>query len=146
MDYTKINSETIDKWSEDERNKFYKDYDEKLQDAFTYYTAWGKDNNTNERVIATKLYITVTLADGTKYNLNINPSYKDHPNKDKMDFLYQDYRRYAGEKDDYVWIRQVPAQFGWSFEELARDADEGETGTETWDNYQWWRENPYWKK
>lgn len=136
----------IDKWSEDERNKFYKDYDEKLQDAFTYYTAWGKDNNTNERVIATKLYITVTLADGTKYNLNINPSYKDHPNKDKMDFLYQDYRRYAGEKDDYVWIRQVPAQFGWSFEELARDADEGETGTETWDNYQWWRENPYWKK
>ena len=128
------------KWKEDERKQFYEDYDQQLQDAFTYYTAWGKDNNTNERVISTKLYITVTLADGTKYNLNINPSYKDHPNKDKMDFLYQDYRRYAGGEDDCVWIRQVPAQFGWSFEELARDVDESETG------YQWWRENPYWKK
>ena len=137
-------------WEKDNRrNNFYKEYDQELRDAFTYYTAWGRYNNERHRVIATKLYITVTLADGTKYNLNINPSYKNHQNLDNMEFLYGDdernWRRYAGE-DDFIWIRQVPAQFDWSFEELARDVDESETGDNTWDNYQWWRENPYWKK
>lgn len=146
-----IDDDSEDSWWEKDnrRDKFYNEYDQELRDAFTYYTAWGKENNAYKREIATKLYITVTLADGTKYNLNINPSYKNHRNISNMAFLYGDdegnWRRYAGE-DDFIWIRQVPAQFDWSFEELARDADEGEKGENTWDNYQWWRENPYWKK
>ncbi len=135
-----IDDDSEDSWWEKDnrRDTFYKEYDQELRDAFTYYTAWGKENNANEREIATKLYITVTLADGTKYNLNINPSYKNYQSLSNMAFLYGDdegnWRRYAGE-DDFVWIRQVPAQFDWSFEELAKDADD-----------QWWRENPYWKK
>ena len=108
-----IDDDSEDSWWEKDnrRDTFYKEYDQELRDAFTYYTAWGKENNANEREIATKLYITVTLADGTKYNLNINPSYKNYQSLSNMAFLYGDdegnWRRYAGEDDFVCTIRLV---------------------------------------
>ena len=52
--------------------------------------------------------------------------------------LYKDARRYAGE-DEFVWIRQVPAQYNWNYETLANDEKtiDGET--------YYWKVNPYWK-
>ena len=115
---------------------------EKLKPAnyFDYKTEWGKDNQEKERLIQTRLYITVSLTDGTKYNLKINPSYSNNNEADfeKNSLLYKDARRYAGE-DEFVWIRQVPAQYNWNYETLANDEKtiDGET--------YYWKVNPYWK-
>lgn len=102
--------------------------------SFSEKTEWGELNEIDKRIVQTRLYITVTLADGVTYNLDINSSYENS----KLEFLYEyegKYRRYAGE-DDFVWIRQVPAQSGWSYEQLANTDDS---------NQYWWKVNPYWK-
>lgn len=102
--------------------------------SFTENTEWGEQNERDERIVQTRLYITVTLADGVTYNLDINPSYENS----NLEFLYKyegKNRRYAGE-DDFIWIRQVPAQSGWSYERLANTEDS---------NQYWWKVNPYWK-
>ena len=128
----------FDKWSKNEQEELL----EKLKPAnyFDYKTEWGKDNQEKERLIQTRLYITVSLTDGTKYNLKINPSYSNNNEADfeKNSLLYKDARRYAGE-DEFVWIRQVPAQYNWNYETLANDEKtiDGET--------YYWKVNPYWK-
>ena len=64
--------------------------------------------------------------------MDINPSYENS----KLEFLYEyegKNRRYAG-KDDYVWIRQVPAQEKWPYDQLANN-----------DGDYYWNVNPYWK-
>lgn len=107
--------------------------------SFTEETEWGKSHSESETLVQVKLYITVTTAEGATYNLEINPSYENNENKDNMGFLYRDYRRYAGE-DDFVWIRQVPAQYEWSYEDLA-SPNKNEHQTERY----WWQVNDYWK-
>ena len=100
--------------------------------SFTDKTNWGAQNEKDQRIVQTRLYITVTLADGVTYNLDINPSYENS----KLEFLYEyegKNRRYAG-KDDYVWIRQVPAQEKWPYDQLANN-----------DGDYYWNVNPYWK-
>ena len=100
--------------------------------SFTDKTNWGAQNEKYQRIVQTRLYITVTLADGVTYNLDINPSYENS----KLEFLYEyegKNRRYAG-KDDYVWIRQVPAQEKWPYDQLANN-----------DGDYYWNVNPYWK-
>lgn len=107
--------------------------------SFTKETEWGKAHSENKTLVQVKLYITVTTAEGATYNLEINPSYENNENKDNMGFLYRDYRRYAGD-DDFVWIRQVPAQYEWSYEDLA-SPNKNEHQTERY----WWQVNEYWK-
>ena len=51
--------------------------------SFTDKTNWGAQNEKDQRIVQTRLYITVTLADGVTYNLDINPSYENS----KLEFL-----------------------------------------------------------
>lgn len=127
-----IDIDNIDKWKEDDRTDFYTKNEDKgynLKAYFNYLTAWGKEQDNLKELVETKFFIVVKLADGSEYRLTINPAYSTL-NKNT---LYQDNRRYAGE-NDFVWIRQVPAQYDWSYEKLAEDGD----------TY-WWKENPYWR-
>lgn len=107
--------------------------------SFTNRTDWGTQKDEEKKLVQTRLYITVTLTDGLTYNLDINPAYDKNS---KLEFLYEyedKYRRYAGE-DDFVWIRQVPAQSGWSYEDLASPEK-----NEHQDQKYWWQVNKYWK-
>lgn len=143
-----------DTWTDKEEDRVYDinhfdDWSESAQTAlihkynppkyFSYETAWGKSHKESETHVQVKLYITVTTAEGATYNLEINPSYKNNENKDNMGFLYRDYRRYAG-NDDFVWIRQVPAQYEWGYEDLANP-----NKNEHQDQTYWWQVNEYWK-
>lgn len=143
-----------DTWTDEEEDRVYDinhfdDWSESAQTAlidkynppkyFSYETAWGKSHKESETHVQVKLYITVTTAEGATYNLEINPSYENNENKDKMGFLYKAYRRYAGDKD-FVWIRQVPAQYEWGYEDLANP-----NKNEHQDQTYWWQVNDYWK-
>lgn len=133
-------------WTDSSRKKFYNEYDNgddsKLKESFTWLTDWGKEQWYGQKVVDTEFYITVKLADGTEYELTINPSY----DKDAVSgTLYNDNRRYAG-TDTRIWIRQVRAMYGWGYDDLAKDVNPSAgTGTGE-DDFAWWRVNPYWKK
>ena len=143
-----INDDLDDKeswWNEDNRrDEFWAKYDSQdnslLKDAFSYYTAWGKDMDEKQdlSLISTDFYITVKLADGTEYELTINPPYPYLNNNDKTDTKYKSNRRFAG-TDTRIRIRHVPAQYGWSYDDLAND-DKNTDGKE-W----WWKVNSDWK-
>ena len=104
-----------------------------------YLTPWGKDKWYGHKVVDTEFYITVRLADGTEYELTINPSYDGNKDFEDGDFYYKERRRFAG-TDTRVWIRQVRAQYGIkNYEELAKDI------SPTDPSFEWWRVNPYWR-
>lgn len=117
--------------------------DQKFDDE--YLTDWGKKKWYGQQVVDTEFYITVRLTDGTEYELTINPSYSritegdlDSDNK----FMYKNRRRYAG-TDTRIWIRQLRAQIGWSYDQLVANNEATQTGTGA-DDFAWWRVNPYW--
>lgn len=117
--------------------------DKQFDDA--YLTDWGKKKWYGQQVVDTEFYITVRLTDGTEYELTINPSYSRITEGDlKSDdvFMYKDRRRYAG-TDTRIWIRQLRAQSGWSYNELVENNEATHSGTEA-DDFAWWRVNPYW--
>ena len=125
----------------------YKNYSEtQWEDLFgdTYLTNWGEDKWKNKEVVETDFYITVKLTDGSKYNLIINPSFEGSE-IDSKKFPFLEKRRFAGD-NEYIWIRQIRAQYGWqNLEYLARDVDPNASGNEEeWDNFQWWMVNKYW--
>lgn len=102
-----------------------------------YLTDWGKKHWNGQRVVDTEFYITVRLADGTEYELDINPPYT----AEKVATTnFKDKRRYAG-TDKRIWFRQLRAKKGWGYDELAKDISPSDT-----ENFEWWRVNPYWKK
>lgn len=102
-----------------------------------YLTDWGKKHWNGQRVVDTEFYITVRLADGTEYELDINPAYT----ADKTATTnFKDKRRYAG-TDKRIWFRQLRAKKGWGYDDLAKDVSPSDTK-----NFEWWRVNPYWKE
>lgn len=121
------------------------DYTTDKQFGDAYLTDWGKKKWYGQQVVDTEFYITVRLTDGTEYELTINPSYsritKGDLNSDNV-FMFKDRRRYAG-TDTRIWIRQLRAQSGWSYNELVENNDATHTGTGK-DDFAWWRVNPYW--
>lgn len=102
-----------------------------------YLTDWGKKHWNGQRVVDTEFYITVRLADGTEYELDINPPYTAEK---AATTNFKDKRRYAG-TDKRIWFRQLRAKKGWDYDELAKDISPSDT-----ENFEWWRVNPYWKK
>lgn len=117
--------------------------DKQFDDA--YLTDWGKKKWYGQQVVDTEFYITVRLTDGTEYELTINPSYSLITKGDLAEddvFMYKDRRRYAG-TDTRIWIRQLRAQSGWSYNELVENNEATHSGTEA-DDFAWWRVNPYW--
>lgn len=102
-----------------------------------YLTDWGKKKWFGQQVVDTELYITVRLTDGTEYELTINPEYGD-----VVQNTYFGKRRYAG-TDTRIWLRQLRAQYGWGYDDLAKNSTATTTGTEK-DEFAWWRVNPYW--
>lgn len=102
-----------------------------------YLTDWGKKKWFGQQVVDTELYITVRLTDGTEYELTINPEYGSVVKK-----MYFGARRYAG-TDTRIWLRQLRAQYGWNYENLAENSTATTTGTGT-NEFAWWRVNPYW--
>lgn len=110
-----------------------------------YLTDWGEKKWFGQQVVDTEFYITVRLTDGTEYELTINPSYSQITDGDLSSnnkFMYKDRRRYAG-TDTRIWIRQLRAQSGWSYNELVENNEATHTGTGK-DDFAWWRVNPYW--
>ena len=101
-----------------------------------YLTDWGKDKWYGQKVVDTEFYITVRLADGTEYELDINPGYsgEDAPNTN-----FKGNRRYAG-TDKRIWIRQLRAQQNKAYDYMAKDIEPVDKK-----NFEWWRVNPYWK-
>lgn len=121
------------------------DYTKDMKFGDESLTDWGEKKWFGQQVVDTEFYITVRLTDGTEYELTINPSYSqitagDLKSDDK--FMYKDRRRYAG-TDTRIWIRQLRAQSGWSYNELVENNDATHTGTGK-DDFAWWRVNPYW--
>ena len=98
-----------------------------------YLTEWGKDKWYGHKVVDTEFYITVKLADGTEYELTINPPYTSVENTN-----YKGNRRYAG-TGTRIWIRQLRAEYGGDYEDMAKNV------SPTDENFEWWRVNPYWK-
>ena len=108
---------------------------------FNTRSDWGKEVESEHRVVESYFYITVS-ADGIhETELEINPT------DNNTDF--KDNRRFPGTATR-IWIRQVPAQKGrganntdetkiWPASELAKDINPTES------DFQWWRVNPYWK-
>ena len=121
------------------------DYTNEQKFGDEYLTDWGEKKWFGQQVVDTEFYITVRLTDGTEYELTINPSYSQITagdlNSDNK-FMYKDRRRYAG-TDTRIWIRQLRAQSGWSYNELVENNDATHTGTGK-DDFAWWRVNPYW--
>lgn len=121
------------------------DYTTDKQFGDAYLTDWGKKKWYGQQVVDTEFYITVRLTDGTEYELTINPSYSRITAGDldsDNEFMYKDRRRYAG-TDTRIWIRQLRAQSGWSYNELVENNEATHTGTGK-DDFAWWRVNPYW--
>lgn len=100
-----------------------------------YLTAWGRDKWYGHKVVDTEFYITVRLADGTEYELDINPQYSGGS---APDTYFIGNRRYAG-TDKRIWIRQLRAQQNGAYDDMAMDV------SPTDDEFEWWRVNPYWK-
>lgn len=107
-----------------------------------YLTEWGADKWYGHKVVDTEFYITVRLADGTEYELEINPPYTGD---DAPGTNFKDNRRYAG-TNTRIWFRQLRAMQDWGYDDLAKDISPTELGNkDERDNFQWWRVNPYWK-
>lgn len=108
---------------------------------FNTLSDWGREVESEHRVVDTYFYITVS-ADGVhETELEINPIEKSTDFKDN--------RRFPGTATR-IWIRQVPAQKGigqenqegketWPAQELAKNINPTDA------EFQWWRVNPYWK-
>lgn len=113
-----------------------------------YLTDWGKQKWNNREVVETELYITVRLADGTEYELTINPSYTDS-NLASRRFPFKEKRRFAG-TDTRIWIRHVRAQHNWpNLEYMAWDCKDAQdynddNRIEDYEQPHWWTVNPYW--
>lgn len=114
--------------------------------SFDILTDWGSKKWNGQQVVDTEFYITVKLTDGTEYELTINPSYRNctisELNADDK-FHFKDRRRYAG-TDTRIWIRQLRAQQGWSYDDLVKNSTATTTGIGI-DDFAWWRVNPYWQ-
>lgn len=114
--------------------------------SFDILTDWGSKKWNGQQVVDTEFYITVKLTDGTEYELTINPSYRNCTISElKADdkFHFKDRRRYAG-TDTRIWIRQLRAQQGWSYDDLVKNSTATTTGIGI-DDFAWWRVNPYWQ-
>lgn len=111
-----------------------------------YLTDWGKKNWYGQRVVDTEFYITVRLTDGTEYELTINPSYDNAGGElqNSGKFYFKNRRRYAG-TDTRIWIRQLRAQNGWGYDDLAKDIAPSTSAGTGKNDYAWWRVNPYWE-
>ena len=108
---------------------------------FNTLSDWGREVESEHRVVDTYFYITVSVDGIHETELEINPKEKSTDFKDN--------RRFPGTATR-IWIRQVPAQKGkgqdnqegketWPAQELARNINPTEA------EFQWWRVNPYWK-
>ena len=110
--------------------------------SFNLDRSWGEQVEAAHELISTYFYITIS-PDGThEEELVINPAVEDS----SIPTLYSydgKHRRFAG-TDTRIWIRQVPTMYGWNIGQMAEPADPTDTGTNPWDNYYWWRVNPYW--
>ena len=108
--------------------------------SFTELTEWGQQMEASHDIdaISTYFYITISMDGEHEEELVINPAEALREGEPQY---YRDKRRYAG-TDTRIWIRQVPAQEGWSYDDLAAHSDP----TDENDNhgYYWWRVNPYW--
>ena len=118
-----------------------------------YLTDWGlareKEGKETGKVVEAEFYITVKLADGTEYDLAINPPYYPEKDDEKKKYPFYNketktYHRFAG-TETRIWIRQVRAQYDWpNLEYLARDLQTEESGNNPWNKPYWWTKNPYW--
>ena len=105
--------------------------------SFDDLAEWGQQMEASHDIdaISTYFYITVSVDGGHEEELVINPA---NALQEGEPTYYRDRRRYAG-TDTRIWIRQVPAQSGWSYDELAEDTSPTDES-----GYYWWRVNPYW--
>lgn len=105
--------------------------------SFDNLAGWGQQMEADHDIdaISTYFYITVSVDGGHEEELVINPA---NALQEGEPTYYKEGRRYAG-TDTRIWIRQVPVQSGWSYDDLAaHSAPTDESG------YYWWRVNPYW--
>lgn len=102
--------------------------------TFDQLSTWGQQVENEHRVVETYFYITVSVDGEHEEELKINPFQA----VDNDNTYYKNGHRFAG-TDTRIWIRQVPVQKGWSYDELAKDINP------TDNDFQWWRVNPYWK-
>lgn len=109
---------------------------------FNTLSDWGREVESEHRVVDTYFYITVSVDGIHETELEINPI-----ESESTDF--KDSRRFPGTATR-IWIRQVPAQKGigqknqkgkeiWPAKELAKNINPTEA------EFQWWRVNPYWQ-
>lgn len=108
-----------------------------------YLTDWGKKYWNGQRVVDTEFYITVRLADGTEYELDINPAYTASA---AATTNFEDKRHYAG-TDKRIWFRQLRAWQTWGYDDLAKNVSPISINNEDpKDDFRWWRVNPYWRR
>lgn len=145
-----ISDEKDSWWDSDKRDAFWATYDygdnSLLKNAFSYFTEWGEDMDEKKdlSLISTDFYITVTLADGAEYELKINPPYEYLDASNKTDTRYKDNRRFAG-TDERIWIRHVPAQYMWGYDDLASpELNQHQENAGQTEKY-WWQVNESWK-
>lgn len=109
---------------------------------FNTLSDWGREVESEHRVVDTYFYITVSVDGIHETELEINPIESEST-------YFKDDRRFPGTATR-IWIRQVPAQQGrgqknqkvketWPARELAKNINPTEA------EFQWWRVNPYWK-
>ena len=116
--------------------------DPQFSEAETYNKAWRDQVEATHELISTYFYITISTDGMHEEELVINPPVTD----ETIPTLYSyggSRRRFAG-TDTRIWIRQVPTMYNWNIGQMAEPADPTDTGTNPWDNYYWWRVNPYW--
>ncbi|WP_143269883.1 hypothetical protein [Bacteroides sp. An269] len=145
-----ISDEKDSWWDSDKRDAFWATYDNgdnsSLKNVFSYFTEWGEDMDEKKdlSLISTDFYITVTLADGAEYELKINPPYEYLDASNKTDTRYKDNRRFAG-TDERIWIRHVPAQYMWGYDDLASpELNQHQENAGQTEKY-WWQVNESWK-
>lgn len=109
---------------------------------FNTLSDWGREVESEHRVVDTYFYITVSVDGIHETELEINP-------RESGSTDFKDNRRFPGTATR-IWIRQVPAQKGrgqknqegkeiWPAQELAKNINPTDA------EFQWWRVNPYWK-
>lgn len=109
---------------------------------FNTLSDWGREVESEHRVVDTYFYITVSVDGIHETELEINPIESEST-------YFKDKRRFPGTATR-IWIRQVPAQKGrgqenqegketWPAQELAKNINPTDA------EFQWWRVNPYWK-
>ena len=105
--------------------------------SFDNLAGWGQQMEADHDIdaISTYFYITVSVDGGHEEELVINPA---NALQEGEPTYYKEGRRYAG-TDTRIWIRQVPVQSGWSYDDLAAHSDPTDES-----GYYWWRVNPYW--